>query len=59
MGLLYWLRPLAAILLALLGAVMAVIGTHEGVWLFALLGLVAFGTGVRLVRLEEEPGGAA
>jgi hypothetical protein len=61
MGILYWLRPLAATLLALFGAVMTVLGTHEGVWLFAILGLVAFGIGVKLVRLEEEQpnGGAA
>jgi hypothetical protein len=59
MGYLYWLRPMAATLVALFGLVMLVFGTYEGLWLVALLGLVGFGTGVKLVGLEEEPNGGA
>jgi cadmium resistance protein CadD (predicted permease) len=54
MSILYWLRPVAATLVALFGAVFFVLCAYEGQWLLALLGLVGFGAGIKLVTLEED-----
>jgi cadmium resistance protein CadD (predicted permease) len=54
MTVLHWLRPIAAILLAVFGAVFFVLCAYDQRWLLALLGLVGFGAGVKLATLEED-----